>query len=60
MLKQKSMRIERFGIFDSLHAATALQGDKRIASTDAVYKKIKDRDLMLILSYAHEIEMLTK
>lgn len=29
------------GIFDSIHASTALKFDKRIASTDNIYKKIK-------------------
>lgn len=30
------------GIFDSIHAATSLNFDKRIASTDNVYSKIKN------------------
>lgn len=30
------------GIFDSIHAATALEFDKRMASTDNVYKRIKN------------------
>lgn len=29
------------GIFDSIHAATALTHDKRIASTDRIYERIK-------------------
>lgn len=42
---QKSLVLRReygLGIFDSLHAATALQNDKKIASTDHMYKKVKE------------------
>lgn len=47
---EKSLELRkelRLGIFDSLHAATALQGDKRIASTDAVYKRIKELKIII-------------
>lgn len=40
---QKSQELRQkygLGIFDAIHAATALQGDKRIASTDHIYDSI--------------------
>lgn len=47
---EKSLELRKkfgLGIFDSLHAATALQGDKRIASTDRVYKRINELKIII-------------
>lgn len=47
---EKSLELRKrfgLGIFDSLHAATALQYDKRIASTDNVYKRIKELKIII-------------
>ena len=41
---ERSLEIRRkdgLGIFDAIHAATALEHDKEIASTDHIYKKVK-------------------
>jgi len=40
---EKSLELRQkydLGIFDSVHAATALRYDKRIASTDAVFERV--------------------